>query len=91
VKIGSICDGVYDPSSDKCYKNNFEAPTCPGFATKNEPNGGRDAMGICPNPNTGFPQSVPCGSDGDHIDHVGKYACIFDKSPLNPDGSCPTG
>jgi hypothetical protein len=81
----------FDPSSNKCYHDNFHAPPCPGSKL-------RDVMGFCYNPQTGIPLPVahdngdgtcPLGG-GVHIASK-NGVCFVETNARNPDGSCQTG
>ena len=95
----SGCDSehpFFDPGSNKCYKGgNFDVPPCPG-AKPDDGGGGHDVYGICNNPKTGFPQGAgeltdgTCSPAGVHIGNF-QHRCIYERSGLDPDGSCPTG
>jgi hypothetical protein len=94
------CPGVFDPPTNKCYKDNLHAPPCPGKPGGNPNDAGRghSAMGFCDDPQTGIPIPVvpelgdgTCDLGGVHI-ATRHGACFIEKTTSrNPDGSCQTG
>jgi hypothetical protein len=83
------CKGVFDPSSNKCYQDNFRAPPCPGGRS-------RDVMGFCKDAITGSYLPVVPGSTGQPCDKgvsIGAKhgVCFLETTTPKPDGSCQTG
>ena len=94
------CSGVFDPPSNKCYKDYVHAPICPGKpgTRLNEADRGRDVFGICRDPQTDIPLPVapqngdrtcPLGG-GVHIASANNM-CFVETNSRNLDGSCQSG
>ena len=96
------CNGVFDPPTNKCYKDNQLAPPCPGKPGTNPTDSGRghDVYGFCHDPQTGIPLPVaPANSDrtcplggGVHITSANNMCFVeSDLFTRNLDGSCKSG
>ena len=86
------CDGVFDPSTNKCYEGSNHAPACPG-AADTDASHGRDIYGYCHDQNGAQLPDTECSIlEGVHVASDHRQICFIGQDIARaPDGTCRSG